>query len=100
MAGITSSAGAVDVGRIALVLLVHLGLRMASAIRADKRSIGRRIRMASRAYAACVAVGHAPEVVSKRRAKPIRRGVARRAGGWNDSDDGRVGGGMIWYRPA
>ena len=40
------------------------------------------------------------EIVSERRPKPIGRGVARRAGGWDDSDDGRVGGEVIRYRPA
>jgi len=40
------------------------------------------------------------EIVSERRPKPIGRGVARRAGGWDDSDDGGVGGEVIRHRPA
>src|ERR1700730_18254256 len=71
MAGITSSASAVDVGRIALVALVHPGLWMARAIRAGKRLIVRRIRMANRADTVCAAVIDAPEIVCKCRPKPI-----------------------------
>ena len=40
------------------------------------------------------------EIVSERRPKPIGRGVARRAGGWDDSDDGGVGGEVIRHRPS
>ena len=54
--------------------------------------------MASSAHAACAAVVHAPEIVSKGRTQPIRRGVARRASGGNDSDDRCVGGKVIWHR--
>jgi len=41
-----------------------------------------------------------PERVGKRRPQPICGGVARRAGGWDDSDGGRVGGEVIRYRSA
>jgi len=41
-----------------------------------------------------------PEAVSKRRPKPVRRGVARRAGGWDNSDDRRIGREVIRYCPA
>lgn len=40
------------------------------------------------------------EIVSELRPEPIGRGVARRAGGWDDSDGGGVGGEVIRYRPA
>ena len=56
--------------------------------------------MASRAYAARIAVIHIPEIVSKRRPQPIRRGVARRASGGDDPDNGGVGGDVIRYLPA
>ena len=54
--------------------------------------------MATSAHAPCAAVVHAPEIVSKCRTQPIRRGVARRASGGNDSDDRCVGGKVIWHR--
>ena len=66
-----------------------------------ERRIGRRgVRMAIRANTACIAVGCGEVIVSKRRPQPIRRGVARRAGGWDDSHDGGVGSSVIGYCPA
>jgi len=67
VAGIASSAGAVYVGRDALVCVVNLGLGMASVVRAYKRRVVRGGRMASRADAARVAMIYVPEIVSKRR---------------------------------
>jgi len=100
VAGITSCAGTVYVGGNALVSVVNLGLGMTGVIRADKGRVVRRIRMASRAHTARVTVIHAPETVSKRRSQPIRRGVARRAGGGGDTDDSCIGGEVIWHVPA
>jgi hypothetical protein len=100
MAGITSSASAVDVGRIALVALVHPGLWMARAIRAGKRLIVRRIRMANRADTVCAAVIDVPEIVCKCRPKPIGCCVATRAGRWDDPYGGGVSCEVIRYRPA
>jgi len=54
--------------------------------------------MASRAHAVCVAVIHIPEIVSHRRPKPIRRGMAGRAGGCGDPDGRSVGGQVIRHR--
>ena len=66
-----------------------------------ERRVGRRrARMAICADAACIAVVCGEVSVSERRSQPIRRGVARRAGGWDDSDDGGVGGQVIRYCPA
>jgi hypothetical protein len=101
VAGITSNASAVDVGRIALVSLVHIGLGVTSTIRARKRRIGRGTRMAGRAKAARIVVIHVPKIVSKRRPKPIgsQGCVARRASGWGDPDDGGVGGEVVRHGP-
>jgi len=66
-----------------------------------ERRIGRRgVRMAIRANTGCIAVVCGEVTVSKRRPQPIRRGVARRASGWDDSDDGGVGSSVIGYCPA
>jgi hypothetical protein len=100
MAGITRSPGTVDIGRIALVNLVYLVLWMACVVRAYKRRVVRRICMTSRANAACVAVIYVPKIVSKGCAQPVRRGVARRACAWDDSDDGSVCSEVIRYIPA
>ena len=86
VAGITSRPGAVDIGRIAPVGLVNLGLRMAGVVRTNKGRIAARgIRVASRAHTARATVVEAPEIMSKRRTQPVRRGVTRRASGGNDS---------------
>ena len=100
MAGVTSNALAVDVRRIALMLLVHLCLWMARAVRAGKRRIVRRIRMTRRANAVGVAVIHVPEIVGKCRPQPTCCGVASRAGSWNNSDCSGVRGQVIRYGPA
>jgi len=66
-----------------------------------ERRIGcRGARVAIRANTARVSVIDVKEIVSKRRPKPIRRRVARRAGSRDDSDGGSVGGEVIRYRPA
>lgn len=100
MAGITRSPGTVDIGRIALVNLVYLVLWMACVVRAYKRRVVRGICVASRANAACVAVIYVPKIVSKGRAQPVRRGVARRACAGDDSDYGSVRSEVIRYIPA
>jgi len=100
MAGVTSSASAVDVGPITLMSLGHVGLWMARAIRAGEGCIVRRVRMASRADAVCAVVIHVPEIVSKCRPQPTCCGVASRASGCDDSDGGRVSGDVVRYRPS
>jgi len=97
---VACDSSAVDVGRIPLVYLVHRGLWMASAIRADKYRIVRGIRMASPAHAARVAMTSDPPGMSERRSQPICRGVAVRARGWYDSGGGGVDGQVIRNRPA
>jgi hypothetical protein len=100
VAGIASGTGAVHVGGNALMGLIDFGLRVASAIRADKCRVARGIRVASRAHAVCAAVIQAPEVMSECRAEPIGRRVTRCASGCNNSNGGGVRGEVIRNVPA
>ena len=101
MAGVTSDATAPHIGAIALVFIVYAGPGVAGTVRACERRVGRGgARMASRANAARVTVIDIPPRVRKRRAQPIRRGVAGGACSCGDSGCGRVGGQVIRHRPA
>ena len=73
---------------------------MAGVVGAHKGRVACGIGVARRAYAARIAVVHTPEIVSKRRPQPTRRGVAGRASGGDDSNNGGVGGGVIRHIPA
>lgn len=101
MARVTGDATAPHVGAIALVCVVNPGPGVTATVRAREQRVGRGgTRMACRANAARVAVIDIPPRVRKRRAQPIRRGVAGCACGCSDSGCGRVGSEVIRHRPA
>ena len=89
-----------DVRPVVPVSVVYPGPGVASAIRTHENHIARGIRMTRRADAIRVAVIETPQTVGKRRSQPTVRVMASRAGGFDDSGDGGVGGEVIRYRPA
>lgn len=99
MAGITVNAVVHIAPDVRVIKVGCIVVPMAA--RALERGVGRRgARMAIRTDTARIAVVCGEVGVSKSRSQPIRRGVARRAGGWDDSDDGGVGRQVIRYSPA
>ena len=76
MAGIASWAGAVHVGRNALMGLIDLRLRVAGRVGAHEHRIVRRIGVTSAANPAGIAVARGPPGMCEGRAQPICCGVA------------------------